>query len=314
MDYENVHKTGLDGIDDLGKADVVHVFCNEAQSAELRYFQSSNRHKCTLKIHECVAKGKNSIDFQIGIFLGYSLGNDTRHTHMYIISKDRHFDAHTEYIKKDFGIRNIKRLETIRSSLLLNNGTVPKPLKDSSILNHSFSDEEISNAALISDERTDKLFTAVEAILKNKVLKDFQDSVMQIKCVVFLIITKSEQQYWSELLSHHINKIIKDSSVSADLYSLIVPHLTALLKLYNNEIPYFIPFTRSNQRLFRPASSKNNLETTKIIEILNNASTVTPAKRLEYVKKCMRTQFGGSNGIEIFNELEANIRKTILET
>ena len=91
IDYENVKAEGLNGIEELTKEDVVHIFYSE--NADKLTFEMLNMiMKSQAKIiYQKVKVGhKNALDFQLTSYLGYLIGASGKEAlcDYYIVSKD----------------------------------------------------------------------------------------------------------------------------------------------------------------------------------------------------------------------------------
>ena len=91
IDYENVSKAGLNGIEGLGKKDTVYIFYS-AYSNSLTFNEHASLMKAKAEIvyYEVRTVGKNALDFQLSSFIGYILGKNEK-TICYIITKDQGF-------------------------------------------------------------------------------------------------------------------------------------------------------------------------------------------------------------------------------
>lgn len=91
VDYENVSKAGLKGVEDLGRKDKVYIFYS-AYSNSLTFNEHASLMKAKAEIiyFEVRTTGKNALDFQLASFVGYILGQSERNV-CYIISKDQGF-------------------------------------------------------------------------------------------------------------------------------------------------------------------------------------------------------------------------------
>lgn len=91
VDYENVSKSGLKGIEGLGKKDTVYIFYS-AYSNSLTFNEHASlmNAKAEIVYFEVRTVGKNALDFQLSSFIGYILGKSEK-TICYIISKDQGF-------------------------------------------------------------------------------------------------------------------------------------------------------------------------------------------------------------------------------
>ncbi|MDE7137043.1 MAG: hypothetical protein K2O29_01085 [Ruminococcus sp.] len=104
VDYENVHKTGLHGINELNKSDNVIIFYSRnADKLPFSLHSQIIETKAKITYFEVDTVGKNALDFQLATFLGYVLGNNPD-TDCHIISNDKGY----EYVRSFWKEKNIK--------------------------------------------------------------------------------------------------------------------------------------------------------------------------------------------------------------
>ncbi len=104
VDYENVGKDGLSGIDALSKNDTVCIFYSEkADTMSFGLHEKINESRAKILFQKADNGTKNSLDFQLATFLGY-LVCENRNREYYIVTRDHGYNALCSYWKK----RNVK--------------------------------------------------------------------------------------------------------------------------------------------------------------------------------------------------------------
>lgn len=104
IDYENVHHSGLSGIEKLTENDKLIIFyTTNAESLTFSLYEKLIQCKAEIQLHKVQCGGKNALDFQLATFLGYILGQDSN-IDCHIISNDKGY----EYIRSFWKERNIK--------------------------------------------------------------------------------------------------------------------------------------------------------------------------------------------------------------
>lgn len=89
VDYENVHKAGLYGIETLRKTDTVYVFYSEnADSLSFEVMQLLSATKASVEYIKVDTIGLNALDFQLASFVGYLIGKKPG-CRYYIVSNDK---------------------------------------------------------------------------------------------------------------------------------------------------------------------------------------------------------------------------------
>ena len=111
IDYENVHRDGLSGCQDLGKTDhIVIFFTQNAKNIDMS--DISNHGSADLDMIE-VPTGKQSADMHIGSYLGYLAGKNGKNCSAVIVSKDTDFYNVIKFWKQKTGI-GASRTEQIK--------------------------------------------------------------------------------------------------------------------------------------------------------------------------------------------------------
>lgn len=110
VDYENVHYSGTDGIDELTDREYVFVFysqnANTMNMDTVKHFLGS---RCGIEFIEADLGTANALDFQLVTFLFSGIAQDDYH---YIISKDHGYDAAVKMGNR-MGIDTVKRFTSI---------------------------------------------------------------------------------------------------------------------------------------------------------------------------------------------------------
>lgn len=104
VDYENVHQSGLNGIETLTENDRLVIFyTSNAETLTFAVYEKLVQCRAEIKLYKVQCGGKNALDFQLSTFLGYILG-DNPDTDCHIISNDKGY----EYIRSFWKEKNIK--------------------------------------------------------------------------------------------------------------------------------------------------------------------------------------------------------------
>ena len=89
IDYENVNKAGLDGIDELSKNDTVIIFYSaNADSLSFEAMRLLSASRANIEYIKVDTIGRNALDFQLSSYVGYLIGRypDAK---LYIVSCDK---------------------------------------------------------------------------------------------------------------------------------------------------------------------------------------------------------------------------------
>ncbi len=104
IDYENVHKTGLHGIDELNKSDNVIIFYSKnADKLPFSLHSQIIETKAKITYFEVDTVGKNALDFQLASYIGYIIGQHSKCV-CHIISQDAGFENVCNFWRK-YGIK-----------------------------------------------------------------------------------------------------------------------------------------------------------------------------------------------------------------
>ncbi len=100
IDYENVHKTGFNGLLNLNSEDSVIIFYSgNADKITFNLHQQIIDSKADITYFEVKAGGKNALDFQLSTYLGYLIGNNKKAKY-YIVSNDKGFEYVRDFWRK----------------------------------------------------------------------------------------------------------------------------------------------------------------------------------------------------------------------
>lgn len=104
IDYENVHYSGLNGIEKLTGNDRLIIFYTEnAETISFPVYEKLVSCKAEIQLYKVQCGDKNALDFQIATFIGYILGNNPD-AECHIISNDKGY----EYVRIFWKEKNIK--------------------------------------------------------------------------------------------------------------------------------------------------------------------------------------------------------------
>lgn len=98
VDYENVHLSGLTGIESLHKSDQVIVYCRDEDVLRIKCFVLDRKIKAKVLCRIVSASTKNALDFQMITEL--SLFEKKNHL-IFIISNDHGYDASIKTLQEN---------------------------------------------------------------------------------------------------------------------------------------------------------------------------------------------------------------------
>ncbi len=147
IDYENVHKTGFNGLLNLTESDNVIIFYSgNADKITFNLHKEIVDSKADITYFEVRAGGKNALDFQLSTYLGYILGNKKK-AKCYIVSNDKGFEFVRDFWKKQgIKIEIISNIEknseaepvlTVKTSVKFNINDFRTALKDIKLNNEN---------------------------------------------------------------------------------------------------------------------------------------------------------------------------------
>jgi len=93
IDYENVKKTGLTGIEDLGVNDTVYVFYSKnVDTITFDILEKINMSQASIYYIKVDVGSKNALDFQLSSYMGYMIAKEPE-SKCYLVSKDNGYKA-----------------------------------------------------------------------------------------------------------------------------------------------------------------------------------------------------------------------------
>ena len=97
IDYENVHASGLAGVENCGIEDeIILLYGNDTSTIPMELHIQIANSKGKVQYHKIERTGKNYLDFQLSIIAGFLVGT-TRQTEFVIVSRDSGYDAVLDY-------------------------------------------------------------------------------------------------------------------------------------------------------------------------------------------------------------------------
>ena len=89
VDFENVHNTGLDGLENLTENEIVYLFYSKnTPYLPIDIVAKISKSPATFELIES-GVGKNAMDFVIASYLGYMINENEDNAKYYILSKDK---------------------------------------------------------------------------------------------------------------------------------------------------------------------------------------------------------------------------------
>ena len=97
IDYENVHASGLAGVENCGIEDeIILLYGNDTFTIPMELHIQIANSKGKVQYHKIERTGKNYLDFQLSTIAGFLVGT-TRQTEFVIVSRDSGYDAVLDY-------------------------------------------------------------------------------------------------------------------------------------------------------------------------------------------------------------------------
>ena len=97
IDYENVHASGLAGVENCGIEDeIILLYGNDTSTIPMELHIQIANSKVKVQYHKIERTGKNYLDFQLSTIAGFLVGT-TRQTEFVIVSRDSGYDAVLDY-------------------------------------------------------------------------------------------------------------------------------------------------------------------------------------------------------------------------
>ena len=89
VDFENVHNTGLDGLENLTENEIVYLFYSKnTPHLPMDVVAKISKSPADIELIES-GVGKNAMDFVIASYLGYMINEHDDNAYYYILSKDK---------------------------------------------------------------------------------------------------------------------------------------------------------------------------------------------------------------------------------
>jgi ribosomal protein S27AE len=120
VDYENIQKIDLSGLDDSYRA-IIFVGAKQNPPKASRNKSTSHRFN-RVDFHKIEGAGKNALDFHIAFHLGRTI-ETAPHTECFVLSRDKGFDPLLSHLNKN-GL-NCRRVVSL-DELISQHGIVPK--------------------------------------------------------------------------------------------------------------------------------------------------------------------------------------------
>lgn len=120
IDYENVNKDGLKGIELLDCNSNVIVFYNNNCTIPINLMLQLQQSSIKFEWIELTESGENALDFQITTYLGYIIARfqclNCINNEIYIISKDNGYNSAIKFVKSKFDV-TVKKYTSIENAL-----------------------------------------------------------------------------------------------------------------------------------------------------------------------------------------------------
>lgn len=141
IDYENVHYSGLNGIEKLTENDRLIIFYTKnAETLSFTVYEKLVSCKAEIQLYRVQCGDKNALDFQLSSYIGYILGKN-HDTECHIISNDKGYEYVINFWKeKNTGIiissdiaGNVKNLlpTVVKPAPIVVKTVSPAPVKKS---------------------------------------------------------------------------------------------------------------------------------------------------------------------------------------
>lgn len=105
VDFENVNKSGLDGIENMPKNSIIYVLYSEnCKNIPMEVVDKLTNSQAETKFISVAVGNKNALDFQLSTLLGYIVGKENtekqQKNHYVIVSKDTGYKAVVSFWKQ----------------------------------------------------------------------------------------------------------------------------------------------------------------------------------------------------------------------
>jgi len=194
IDYENVHDSGLNGIDKIDKDSIIYLLYSDVcKNVSIAFLEKVINKEIQVKLYK-TETGKNALDFQLSSYLGFLIGQDF--TDFCIVSKDCGYDSIIDFWKNE---------------------------KNISIEKQSFSDQgksisnqkDIKNGNKTTPTQTD---TDIEKVLSNSTVKLKQNEIKEVTRIFNQYKTK-------QAINSNLQKYFKDNEKVGAIYKFLKPFL-----------------------------------------------------------------------------------------
>lgn len=221
VDYENVKKDGLHGIDRLGKKDRVYIFYSEnADTLTFELHKKINESDAGIDFQKVEVGTKNALDFQLSTLLGYLVARGKEEEY-FIVSNDNGFHSVCNYWEKN-GVKVSIIPEVAAGEVILKNAAE----KESRQQRGAFTGEEIENGSLtfkadeLLREEADRKDRAEQALFmeqdkaETKINKKQKKEALEKALSAGKGMTDKNKKAEKELLYQDVSKVIADGEVA----------------------------------------------------------------------------------------------------
>lgn len=172
IDYENVHKKGLYGIDELEKNDTVIIFYSQnADKLPFSLHSQIIETKAKITYFEVDTVGKNALDFQLSSYIGYIVGKHPK-SMSYIVSKDNGYENVCNFWRKQGSkICLIPDISQSRQCEPLKKSDIKDALSELSLEKEEI--EFVKNIIMDNIERYDIPVPKIKCIINQELCKKF---------------------------------------------------------------------------------------------------------------------------------------------
>lgn len=181
LDYENVSKAGLNGIEKLDDKSILNIFFSKnTASMPAELVAKISNSKCDVRFHE-IKPGKNALDFVLSSLLGYFIHDNYQEDYFYIVSKDKGFEPLVEYWKtQKVTVKIVNSLSQIKTNI--EKKTVAKktqpPQKEKVVNEKDAMIADIKNQ--LKNEKQDIRDKVISALKNTTTKKDLHNKLQKI--------------------------------------------------------------------------------------------------------------------------------------
>lgn len=231
IDYENVHDSGLTGIDKIGSDSIIYLlYSDTCKNVSIIFLEKVLNKEIQVKLYK-TETGKNALDFQLSSLLGYIIKSNeklqerkfffkkqtpveqpTKHDY-YIISKDHGFDSIIEFWKQRN--INISRVHNLSGDV-----TVQAPVKRIQLYSKKNIQPKVAAKPIAKPIAKKKAVADIPQITKEELLKYLIPDEYSGE------ILKAVNSYKTRLaINNGLTKVYKDSAKAGAVYGKIKPLL-----------------------------------------------------------------------------------------